>query len=130
MNVNEMLFKISATHLIVNKKQSLSDEFELLNIGAYYGKAGTKCAIGVLISAEHYDPKIEGVAVDDNIVLNLIALTHNVDISEINIRMLVSLQNIHDNFYPQGWYRELRKLSEDLDFDWIHNYDWSAPVTP
>jgi hypothetical protein len=119
MNINEMLFKLSADHLIKQGKRAENEEFECVY---RYPESDDKCVIGALISDDHYDPDIEGHTIEScDLILELIARSNNVPVESINVDVMNALQFIHDYFEPSEWAQKL------TDFAAMLGYDWTPP---
>lgn len=80
----------------------------------YRGANGLKCAVGCLISDEMYDHCLEGSPVYDDIVMTAVATSLCVEVSDLNLNMLIELQEIHDAFDPSSWSVRLAELRESL----------------
>ena len=74
----------------------------------YRGPNGTKCAAGILISDEVYDPEMENMLIS-NVVKEFTGLEH----LEKEVDFLNTLQEIHDDKPVEGWDKELRILAEE-----------------
>ena len=116
MNINEALFKLSADHLIKQGKRAENEEFECVYRSP---ESDDKCAIGVLISDDHYDPDIEGHTIKScDLILELIARSNNVPVESINVDVMNALQFIHDEHYPIDWPIALTKKAQEFGFNW------------
>ena len=76
---------------------------------AYRGKDGLSCAVGCLIPDEVYSEEIEECSVNDPIfepTLKAIGV-------EKDVKLLHSLQVIHDSYIPTMWRKLLKNLAED-----------------
>ncbi len=99
-------FDIVARHLLTqNAKAGYADPDEPSRFRcAYRGEGGLKCAIGVLIPDEKYDPDFDAgcwSACSDRVGSVLFSLGHDPE-------FCASLQNIHDNRAPEEWAQELK----------------------
>ena len=116
MNINEALFKLSADHLIKQGKEAVKDEFECVY---RCHSTGRKCAVGALISDDHYDPDIEGYTIKScDLILELIARSNNVPVESINVDVMNALQFIHDEHDPIDWPIALTKKAQEFGFNW------------
>ena len=114
MDINEELFNLSADHLI---RQGCKAENYEESCFYHCHSTGRKCAIGVLIHSEFYNPEFEGNPIEDKI-LNAIALSNCVDPNDINVKMLAALQAIHDDETPDNWGLYLENKAKELGFNW------------
>lgn len=68
-------------------------------ICVYHGESGQKCAVGVLITDEAYDEKMEGSALSYSPLVEEV-LAKSLDLSELSLSFidaLSDLQSIHDD---------------------------------
>ncbi len=82
---------------------------------AYRGADDTMCAIGCLITEEHYNPHFECMTVCSEAVLE--ALRKSLGLSQQtlsyeNTALLRSLQGIHDNHTPELWPDRLLEVAQ------------------
>jgi hypothetical protein len=120
-NTDEKLFRISADHLISQGKKSIRIDSRNKERCAYRGVDGTKCAIGVLIDDEHYEPYMEYISVESEgenglAIRDAIGDTH--DDFDFNISMLVRLQRIHDTKDVSDWPNALIDLANKYRINW------------
>lgn len=66
----------------------------------YRSDSGLKCAIGCLISDEHYDARLEGQSVQSAVIQS--AVTQSLGF-EPDFSMLTRLQRIHDSYPVSHW---------------------------
>ncbi len=78
----------------------------------YRGKDGLKCAIGCLITDEHYSPGLEGMGVERPKVLEALAKSISVSVHELDAIFLERLQVIHDTAYIETWAEKLEDLAK------------------
>lgn len=125
MSIKQELFTKIATHLLQqNEKSRLAD-----GICAYRGENGTMCAIGCIISDEHYTIKLEGTSVVDHegawkAVKRSNPAIENLDLHDRhNVHVMLSnLQNIHDLQPIEDWRKHLL---------WIANENYlEMPASP
>lgn len=76
----------------------------------YRNTANLSCAVGCLISDEHYHASLEGNGIEDWDVLH--AVTRSLGF-EPDTEMLTELQKIHDFHAPSEWPRLLGELTSD-----------------
>src|SRR5690606_27316629 len=79
---------------------------------AYRGANGTSCAVGCLITDEHYDPAIEGSSVND-VHVAAVEASLGRRLSYVAIEVLRGLQYIHDSHLPNVWPDRVAVLRED-----------------
>lgn len=95
----------------------------------YYGTNGRKCAIGILIPEEAYNPEVEGKSIiailqrdfsDNNIADKLLAmLTASLGyLSNSDLEFLSELQLIHDTCSPHLWESKLRIFARSYDLNY------------
>ena len=89
MTKQEVFDKVVA-HLLSMKERSVSG---LLDICAYRGDNGNKCAVGCLISDEIYSGDLEGKSVEHELVRAALVLS---GVGEDSFFLLERLQSIHD----------------------------------
>lgn len=120
----EILAKVTA-HLLTQgepARDSVQDR-------CCYRIGNMSCAVGCLIAPEHYDPRIEGVGVQEldgrfGRSSSAQALVGALTASKIDVEdpatlaLLERLQEIHDNVPASRWADELASAVEDLD-RWI-----------
>lgn len=133
---NEWIFNTVANHLIRQKRQSLRKTDEL-NRCAYRSDDGTncKCAMGVLIPDDKYDPIIEGYSLRMHTnkptgyfsgltsgcypVIALATIFKDLNYSNDNMRFVLELQAIHDNVPVKEWIAALKNLHlEQSSMNW------------
>lgn len=81
----------------------------------YVDPDGRRCAIGSLISDEHYGPELEGVQVFIRRVAEAVAASLCLPWEHIQTGFLLSLQEIHDERDPPDWPRRLRNFAKDFN---------------
>lgn len=77
---------------------------------SYRGDNGTKCAVGCLISDEHYTKGLEGGSVDSLVVQEALA-NSGIDLDSESRSLLSSLQRLHDNCGPLTWADGLARIA-------------------
>ncbi len=105
--LDQTIFDKVATHLLTQNARS----FQHANGGicAYRGVGGTKCAIGALISDEHYTEDIEGLTLvwGDTVrgrIARAVSLSLGVEVLSPGVlRLLQDLQRLHDKNPPEKW---------------------------
>lgn len=75
-----------------------------------YRHGGLKCAAGVLIPEEHYDPSFEDMLWSHLVSVNIFPSEHSLLISH--------LQRIHDMSYPDKWEDELKRVADAYDLNY------------
>lgn len=107
----QQIFDTVATHLLKQGKPALSAE----GYCRYRTDDGLKCAVGVLIPDDKYDPKIEGYPVGDAgdvgaMVRQALPFSTNPNL----INFLADLQFYHDNVLRTGlvkWKTAMRTMA-------------------
>jgi hypothetical protein len=112
---NQQIFDKVSRHLLKQGTRS-TDELQCV----YRGPGGLKCAIGVLIPDEAYDPKMEGVSaagiidqtgVDPDKREIMARIRQATGLGEENKALLESLQRLHDRGDVDNWDAELRAVA-------------------
>ena len=107
------IFETVRTHLL--SQQAVSED----NFGScrLRGRNGCRCAIGVLISDEHYDGGLEGLGIsyykagEDGPLLHALALS-GVDVSRSEVAALLQdLEDLHDAGHVAGWPVQLAEVA-------------------
>lgn len=101
------LFEIVKNHLLTQNAQSMR-----ISGCAYRGYGGMKCAAGVLIKDEHYNPGIEGDIITEMGPRMALILS---GVQERQIPIVRKLQCIHDDV-PDicSWPRLLENLRQQI----------------
>jgi len=81
----------------------------------YRGAGGLSCAVGCIISDEHYKPRIEGRSVKKKDVLEAVRKSNKgLHIDNVTTRaMLQELQNIHDVVKVDHWPTRLDEMERE-----------------
>ncbi len=110
------VFDQVVNHLLTQNKRSTSFSNKI-EVCAYRGTAGRKCAAGCLISDEEYDPLLEGKlwtgVIEHFKPKGLDVYSHT--------NLIGKLQGIHDcNGDETAWEHKLKALAkeENLKFNW------------
>lgn len=100
---NQEIFDLAAPGLLKQGKRSLNPDGDC----AYRGQDGLKCAIGLLIPDDLYQPGFEGAAAFalPTDAMTACGLWRHSDI-------LAALQHLHDNTPPDAWAYNLLTLAE------------------
>lgn len=81
----------------------------------YELNAEAKCAVGHLISDEHYDPDIEGKMIDSD-VMEIVKLSNpNWTMSDKTFDLLKRLQKTHDSIPVEMWKKEFDNIRYHFD---------------
>lgn len=80
----------------------------------YRGDNGSKCFAGVLIEDSDYTPELESCTV--GILISL----RKIPAIRYQTMFLASMQQIHDQYQPKDWRRQLEKYAtqNSLQFNW------------
>lgn len=119
MTLQEIFTKV-ATHLLTQGKKSeifTEDDADYPDSTcAYRGSNGTSCAVGCLIKDEHYDPGFEGRQVSTIQVRTALNLS-GVPTDHETMRLLGTLQHIHDARNTQNWPIALQTLADSRNLE-------------
>ena len=105
------LFNIVKNHLLTQNQKAL--RFPDRPLCAYISSTGLKCAVGCLISDEHYDLDMEGMCIEDINKEFPDALAH-LNLTIDNIQLLRDLQSLHDFECPQDWPSKLNAIEQQI----------------
>ena len=114
MNKYQEIFDQVAVHLLTQNKSSMN--ISDVDVCAYRGQNGLKCAIGFLIADEDYVPEMD---IDGKSVSKLVSDTtfqNNPSIQRLkalDIDFLSELQGIHDRYEPVQWSIRLKALAKE-----------------
>ena len=118
--VNEVAqewFDTVARHLIEQNARSLSDGEGLLEARCMYrGTEGRKCAVGVLISDEHYYAHLENMVASTVLVFGVVCASQGIEVpsdahKDVLKGLLTELQLVHDCALIRVWHRELKWIA-------------------
>ena len=108
MTKDQETFNTVATHLL---KQDERCKPNGSKTGcAYRNERGLKCAVGILIPDDEYNPSIEGEYVKD---LKLKCL------EGISLPLLIELQTIHDGSTTKYWYQDLCTVANQFSLEMV-----------
>jgi hypothetical protein len=99
MSSFQEIFDQIVTHLRKQGCKSIAGASTCL----YRGPNGTKCAVGCMISDDDYDPSMEGKG-----ITTIIRLSKNLKVLSPYRKLLVEMQNIHDDRRVEDWEREFQ----------------------
>lgn len=100
-STKQEVFDYVANHLLTQGKKSLLDT----GVCAYRGLDGMKCAAGVLMSDEEYQPYFEiNTWTQLEKKLNKFPVIH--------ADLIRSLQLVHDGMQPENWVNGLKELAQ------------------
>ena len=112
MNTLEVFNKVEE-HLLSQGERSV----KFLDMCAYRGARGLRCAVGCLIKDEFYHEGIEGLAMwagekinERHFMLEEALVNSGIDLDYAMPRMLKDLQDLHDNENPEVWEQILQTL--------------------
>lgn len=112
MTLQEIFTKV-ATHLLTQNAQSISEEGDGC---VYRGPDGKMCAVGCLLADEWYDKELEYVGVNTSKVQRALQGS-GVPINKDTVRLLSTLQVIHDAEPPRRWKENLEALAEQYNLE-------------
>lgn len=101
-STTEEVFEYIRNHLLTQNRKSTDVSGNCM----YKNEQGLKCAAGCLIPDEKYHPKIEGT--------KWCKLTDTGYVSKAHIKLIQSMQSIHDNNDPITWKSHLDNLESKL----------------
>lgn len=106
------VFKQVAQHLLdQNKRAEYFGRVDEDDCCRYHMDGGIKCAVGCLISDEHYDETLEGRDIEDMRVRKAVELSLGQRITAKDLRLLNDLQILHDYQPVDGWHRMLDEMA-------------------
>jgi len=130
MMTKQEIFDTVARHLLTQNERSLSWDERCLY---FSGEGGLKCAIGVLIPEEEYNPNIEmetsGIRELLQSTLCPPSLRVFKDVPGAT-RLLIGLQSVHDGHNPEEWPKRLRELAIDRQLDYSILSEFQKENTP
>ena len=107
------LFNKIETHLLTQNGRSVKEWV------CQYRHEGLCCAVGILLTDEMYYPELEGASLEDftalKHILEPLIGAKDSDEYNVNLKLLLRLQNIHDNFDVDCWKHELEQIN--LEFN-------------
>lgn len=112
MQLQEVYDKIK-NHLLAQGERSMIKSFrDGKDLCAYRGEGGKMCAVGILITDEHYTPALEGKQWDEvevitalnksGVEVNPFEYSPSGDSGEL-CNLLGFAQDMHDNTEPEMW---------------------------
>jgi hypothetical protein len=97
------VFDQAVEHLRKQGKRSALDS-EYLKAGCKYrSEDGLKCAAGCFIADDEYDPRMEGKGWGGEMF------------PKVHVSLMITLQKIHDDYYPSQWEREFQRAAENFE---------------
>lgn len=115
VQMRQQVFEIAAKHLI---KQGVKAKVD--GACAYRGDHGTMCAVGVLIPDKYYSDSIEGHVpdlIDNSDLFPVLSQIFGDGWDWEMFRLLVGLQNVHDDHAPCAWEDALKNLAAHRGLD-------------
>ena len=115
------IFDKVVNHLLTQQSQSVGVAFIYGNGHCLYrGPDGTKCAVGALISDEHYNYALEGILAGDPPVKNAVEKSIGRELTMDELVLLSDLQYIHDDTPVEEWEQSLREEADkwNLNFNY------------
>ena len=106
---DQELFDKIKSHLLKQGRRSLNAEGKC----AYRSADGAQCAVGCLIKDEHYDPSLEGQGVW-SLEMKSILWQYGIVASQ-SLRLLNSLQELHDYNDPENWEAKLNEVAREFN---------------
>ena len=112
MNMLEVFNKVEE-HLLSQGERSV----KFLDMCAYRGAGGLRCAVGCLIKDEFYHEGLEGLGMwpdkkedDHQMLLEEALIKSGIDLNSTMTHMLGDLQSLHDTVKPEVWKQRLQNL--------------------
>lgn len=100
--------------LLAQMSKSINDDGGCM----YRSDMGLKCAVGHLIEPIHYNPLIEGTAIYDECIQEIVE--KSVPYWKVNEDLLNKLQMIHDAREPYFWEEEFNLLQFDENDHYVN----------
>jgi hypothetical protein len=98
------IFDIISNHLLTQMKRSDAPGPKGINLCKYLNPDGLKCAAGILIPNDQYDPEMEGKSWD--------TLVSDGFVEDKFAFLIYELQGIHDWTKPEDWKIALIKFAK------------------
>lgn len=133
--VRQHLFDVACTHLLKQGKKSMgvviSNDWDAEYIDddtpqcVYRSEDGLQCAVGCLISDEHYQKTLEGNKA--GYARAAVCKSFNCNEADVPIHFLMSIQEVHDHGEVSEWGARLLELANKLDLsnaiplEWVKN---------
>lgn len=129
LTAQEIFTKV-VTHLRQQGRQAMQgrDPVSEENVGLcmYRTHDGLMCAVGCLIRPEYYDHEFEGMSVGGRVDTNDCLLRYQalanalhssgIDMGE-HMRLLIMLQDIHDNGSSDHWEEKFGRLADEFGLE-------------
>lgn len=126
------IFARVTKHLLTQNAKSEFFNAETQSIECrYLSPTGLTCAIGCLIAPNCYNPKIEGASMraltleeahnyERSFQLRKTLECSLIPLSEETIRIMIGLQQIHDQHAVKEWLKELKDFAirNEIPYDW------------
>lgn len=112
----QVIFNRVANHLLTQNAKAMRARYHedgerySADICAYRADDGKKCAVGCLIPDYLYDSNIEAMSCSAGRVRDILEFS---GVSTDKIKLLESLQYIHDNDEVREWPKELEKVASN-----------------
>lgn len=119
MRTRQEIFDIVSAHLLTQNEKSVVVAHNGVSQCKYRGPRGLKCAIGVLIPDEKYDPSWEGRSMHAPDIV--FSLTRACGIRPDDGSFASSLQQIHDSYDVCAWRDQLKLFSSSWNLAWPEN---------
>lgn len=115
------IFNIVSTHLLEQDDKSAETDEKGLFRCKYRGPNGLKCAIGILIPDEEYNPEWEGKCVNTQNLSEGMPIAAACGISRADVDFARSLQHVHDLFDVCDWRNQLKLFRSSWNLVWPEN---------
>ena len=114
MNRREVFDKVKEHLLSQGVVSRTADSMDGIETCRYRGPWGRQCAVGCLIDDDHYYEGLEGYAVTEAGVIEVLRKS-GVPADSDTIDMLYELQSVHDDMLPSHWEEAL----EEIEAQWF-----------
>lgn len=98
---DQQAYDIAVKHLMSMEKPAGEVDSNDFMFCSYRTPDGNRCAIGAMISDEQYHPILDDHDIQESSAVEHLNLHGYIDIGNIELMLLVSLQRAHDN--PRNW---------------------------
>lgn len=102
------IFDQVTEHLMTQKRRAIRNGMCLYRVGKL------KCAVGVLIQDEFYDPVMESEGPGQPLVKDALRKSGVKPFTDGTENLLLALQSVHDDFKPSQWPQPLRDVAKDF----------------
>lgn len=112
-NTNQEIFDKVAIHLLTQNQKSMMLDIDSDQICVYKNPEGLKCAAGILIPDEIYEPEMDKYKFTWDDLINNYKVLQDVGDPEF----ILVLQRIHDMSEVEHWREHLTELAKDYNLN-------------